>query len=101
MENTVTWDAMASLIGTAAAIFSGLWAVYGAIKKQFDKASELGEDRARRTHARIDTLRDDIHEKYLPREVHAADMRRMDEAIGERDRQIEDLAERLNCPGAR
>lgn len=101
MGNAITWDALGSVIATAATLLGGLWAVYGAIKRQFDKAAELGEDRARRTHQRIDNLREDIHETYLPREVHAADMRRLSDALEERDRLHADLAARLNCPAMR
>lgn len=98
-DSAITWPMLATLFGILAPVLAGLWAIHGAVKKQFEQTNQKSEDRAVRTHQRIDQLREDIHETYTPREVHAAEVRRLDEAMHERDRQIEDLNGRLECPG--
>lgn len=100
-EQAITWPALAAVIGTAGTVLAGLWAVYGAIKRQFEKAAEAGEQRAIRTHERIDKLGEHISQTYLPREVHKAEMRRVDDALRERERQLAELSARLQCPAIR
>lgn len=100
-DQAITWPALVAVIGTAGTVLTGLWAIYGAIKKQFDAASEAGEARAVRTHQRIDDLHRDMRENFTPRDVHAVEIRRLDEALHERDRQLSELAGRLHCPGPR
>ncbi|EME71379.1 hypothetical protein H261_03183 [Paramagnetospirillum caucaseum] len=101
MDGPITWSALASLIGAVGVICTGLWAVHGAIKREFQRAAELGERRTARTHDRIESLGSHISQTYLPLAVHAAEMRRVDEALEERDRQLEDLSARVPCPAAR
>lgn len=98
-DTPITWPALAAVIATAGTILAGLWAVYGQIKRQFEKTRTESEARAVRTHERIDDLRRDIRDHYTTRELHEATTRRLDEALHERDRQLADIAARLNCPG--
>jgi len=99
-ETPITWQALGAVLVAVGIICGGLWTVYGAIKKQFDRAATLGEERTTRTHALIENLRAHIGATYVPLAVHASELRRLDDALEERDRQINDLAERMPCPAA-
>lgn len=100
-DQAITWPALAATIATLGTICAGMWAVYGAIKKQFDKAAKAGEARVVRTHQRIDEMHRDVRENFTPRDLHAVEIRRLDQALDERDRQLAELAGRLHCPGPR
>ena len=90
----------AALTAIVAAI-TGVLSLTSSIRKQFDVSRKESEARAARTHARIDDMRAHMGENFVSIGAYAADQRRIDDALQERDRQMNDLNNRLNCPAVR
>ena len=74
------------------ALIGGLWKLHSSLKKQFEQNSKQSEDRAIRTHQRIDTLctrteakfdelSKDVRENYIHKEYHTLEMKRIDGEI--------------------
>ncbi len=98
-DQPVTWTAIAAIIASVGAIIGGLWAVYGAIKGQFEVTRAESESRAVRTHNRIEDLGKEVRDNFVHRDVFSAELRRVDDALAMRDRQHAELAARpAACP---
>ena len=97
MDNALTMRDVEIIGSVLAAVLTACWALLGAIKAEFRRTRDESEKRTVRTHERIDktnlsiesvrthlddrfdSLRTEIDHKYLPREVHAEAMRRVDQ----------------------
>lgn len=102
----VTWQELAVIGAILSAVFTAAWYIFGAIKRQFETQTERfekqfaaqatqAEMRTLRTHERIEGLGKEMRETFVPRDLFHAEIRRFDDAIDERDRQINDMADRL------
>jgi hypothetical protein len=87
---------------TVLSMVGGLvWATIGitrALKSDGEKTRADGEARAVRTHERIDDLRQHIDDKCVAKDVFHSELRRVDDALRERDQIHADLSSRLGCP---
>lgn len=104
-QDLITWQAAATLVGllfTGAMLAVNIRGQFRATQDQMDrKFSELdarSEERARRTHERIDRHRDEVALTYVRRDVYDADRRHDVGAAEEAVRIAQDVASRLNCP---
>lgn len=84
--------------GLILTIVGGQYVVMRNMKLDGDRTRKEGEDRAVRTHERLDNLRQHIDDKCVSKEVYHSDLRRLDDAIRERDQLHADLSSRLGCP---
>lgn len=96
---------IAPILGAAATIgvafVGGFVGFARSVGAKLDASNAASEARAVVTHQRIDDVRKHIDDKCVSKEVYAADLRRIDDALVERDRIHQELSNRLNCPAAR
>jgi len=88
-----------TVLSMVGAVIWATWRFTRTIKSDGEKTRADGEARAVRTHERIDALRKHIDDKCVSKEVYNSDLRRLDDAIRERDQLHADLSSRLGCSG--
>ena len=102
----ITWRDMTVIGAAFSAVIPASWFIFHAIKKQFEKQTDRfdrefkeqatqAEERTRRTHDSIENLGREIRETFVPRDLFNVEIRRLDQALDERDRQMNDFADRL------
>ncbi|HLN23836.1 MAG TPA: hypothetical protein VK558_07615 [Patescibacteria group bacterium] len=99
-DSPITWEALAAIVAALVAVGSGGWALLGALKKEFENTRRDSTAGRQRLYERMDAVLKEVRDSFIHRDVYHADMRRLDEALDERDRQINDLSGRINngCP---
>lgn len=108
MEN-FPWEAVISAVGIAATLgiaiiasLRGQTRDLGAqMQTEFAAMNQQSEGRFVRTHDRIERLERSVREEFITRREADANFARLSEGLAERDRQLEDLATRVECPNAR
>ncbi len=97
MEN-VTWTLLLGLSGFGLTVLVSFATLIVAIGKKFDDANTASETRAAALHHRINDMDERMRHLYLPRETFASEIKRLDAAQDERDRQLAELSDRMSCP---
>lgn len=93
-QDPITWQAVATIVGL---MLTGLMLLVN-IRGQFRQAQEKSDERARRTYDKIDELRRESAENFVRKDVHAEQIRRVQDTAEEAHRTAADVAERLRCP---
>jgi hypothetical protein len=83
--------------GLIIALVSGFWALARANSAEHTKTRDQGEQRAVRTYAKIDEIRNYVDEGFVRKDMHLLHMEKISDALDERDRQLEDLKDRFAC----
>ena len=99
-DQPITWQ-MAAILGTVLVVVVGaFWAVLGAVKKEFDGTRKESNAGRQRLYDRVDDFAKEVREAYTPRDLFHSELRRIGDAFTERDRQLEDLKDRVTgqCP---
>lgn len=100
MAQPITWEMLFVLIGAVVALGTLILNLHSAIKKQFEAMNMKSEDRSTRLHSRLEAFSVHVQSTYLPRDLAAAEIRRLDAAVEEQHRLINGVAERLSCPAS-
>jgi len=100
-DQPITWQMLTLVLGGIASIAAGAWALLGAMKKEFENTRKESNAGRQRLYDRVDDFGREIRETYTPRDLFHSELRRVGDALEERDRQIFDLSARVNagpCP---